>query len=124
MTEEHKHQWWVEAIKSLGVPTAFLCIVTYMIWSAGKWASSEVVMPLVRRQMEFIDTATRTLDDTQKAAAAVQQVQIHGAVNLKRIDDATLQIAIDTKRIIEMVKDIDHFIKLKEIRPPDSEGVK
>jgi len=110
--------WWLDVVKTLGMPTAFLGIVIYMIWAAGKWTSAEVVMPLVKRQMEFIDTATKTLEDTRLAAAAVQQVQIHGAVNLKRIDDQTLQIGIDTKRIIEMVKDIDYYLKTNEKPKP------
>jgi hypothetical protein len=43
---------WVEATKSLGLPTVFLGVVLYMIWSAGGWAGETVVVPLFKKQID------------------------------------------------------------------------
>ena len=53
-----KAPWWMEAIKTLGLPTAFLCVIVYMIWSAGTWAGTAIVFPLFQKQMDFIDQAS------------------------------------------------------------------
>jgi hypothetical protein len=117
MSEEtHKQPWWVETIKTLGLPTTFLVIVLVMVWRGGKWVSSDVIMPLVHRQMEFIDTATKTLSDTQLASSAVQQGQSKGFDNLKQIDDTTTQTSVDVKRILELVKEIEFIIKSHNVK--------
>jgi len=62
-------KWIVAAVKSLGLPTVFLGIITYMIWVSGGWAAENVVMPLFRKQMSFIDEAsamTKQMTETTK----------------------------------------------------------
>ncbi|HQX52189.1 MAG TPA: hypothetical protein PLR25_19880 [Planctomycetaceae bacterium] len=62
-------KWIVNSVKSLGLPTVFLGIITYMIWVSGGWAAENVVMPLFRKQMSFIDEAsamTKQMTETTK----------------------------------------------------------
>jgi len=108
--------WAIDAIKSLGLPTVFLCVVVYMIWAAGKWAGSEVVMPLFQRQTTFIDTATKTLTDTQLTAAELHHGQAKGFDDLKQIRETATQVNADTKRIIDMLKDVQEMILEKDAK--------
>ena len=111
MSEEtHKQPWWVETIKTLGLPTVFLVVIVFMLWRGGKWASTEVIMPLFQRQMVFIDTATKTLTDTQEAATEVKEGQEQGHASLKTISDAITELSADTKRVIDMLKDVEALI--------------
>jgi len=108
--------WITDAIKSLGLPTVFLCVVVYMIWAGGKWAGSEVIMPLFQRQTTFIDTATKTLTDTQLTAAELQHGQSKGIDDLKQIREAMVKISADTTRLVDMIKDVQSMILEKDAK--------
>ena len=110
MAEETPKHWALDSIKSLGLPTVFVAVLLYLIVSAGKWAATDVIKPLVERQMTFIDTATKTLTDTQLTAAELHHGQAKGFDDLKRISEATVQLTADTKRIIDMIKDVQSLI--------------
>lgn len=73
MDEDAKKIWILDAIKGLGLPTVFLGVVLYMIWVAGSWAGAEVVMPLFKKQMAFIDKASEITENMSKAISKIEQ---------------------------------------------------
>lgn len=50
--------WGVDAVKTLGLPTIFLGVLIWMIWSAGTWAGTNILLPLYQKQSQFIDAAS------------------------------------------------------------------
>ena len=69
MTEpdSDKTHWIVGAVKTVGVPTVFLGILLYMIYSSGRWAGVEVVMPMFKKQAEFIDRTATVVEEIKDA---------------------------------------------------------
>lgn len=88
--------WWMDAIKTLGLPTAFLMVLLYMIWSAGTWTGTNVVMPLFQKQTEFIQSAAEM---TTKVSANVEIINktlhAHSEHSVE-----TLRIASETKDLV------------------------
>ena len=73
----YRQPWWLDAVKSLGLPTVFLGIICYMLFEAGTWTATEVVYPLFKQQSEFIANANgvmksieRTTEDIAKTINA------------------------------------------------------
>lgn len=66
-----KPPWWMDAVKTLGLPTLFLGVMTYAVWSAGIWAGQTIVVPLFNKQIAFIDEATKM---TQGMASSTQLI--------------------------------------------------
>ena len=54
-----KAPWYIDAVKTLGVPTVFLFCVLYMLWVSGQWAGTTILLPLYTKQSQFIDSATK-----------------------------------------------------------------
>ena len=69
MTEpdNDKAHWIVGAVKTVGVPTVFLGILLYMIYASGRWAGIEVVVPLYKKQTEFIDRTATVVEEIRDA---------------------------------------------------------
>ena len=54
-----KAPWYIDAVKTLGVPTVFLFCVLYMLWVSGQWAGTTILLPLYQKQSQFIESATK-----------------------------------------------------------------
>lgn len=66
-----KPPWYIEVIKTLGLPTAFSCIFLYGIWTAGSWAASVIIVPLFDKQMKFIDEASEMTREMTAVTSAI-----------------------------------------------------
>lgn len=74
-----KYGWAVEAVKSLGLPTIFLGIVLYMLWSAGSWAGKTIIVPIFQKQMEFIDQASQMTTEMNTTTQLINRtLESHG----------------------------------------------
>lgn len=124
--------WWAGLIKSLGLPTCFLIALLYMIWQAATWAGEQVVIPLFKKQMEFIDQAsemTREINSTttliNKTLEAHGQHAIESLKTCNEIKSLSIEHGdrIDTVRenhnqILGVLKNIDENTRpLKEHMP-------
>ena len=90
--------WWMDAVKTLGLPTVFLGVVTFMIWSAGSWAGEKVIMPLFNKQMTFIDEASKMTSEMNRTTSLINQtLQAHGEHAIE-----TLRISSDTQKVVMM----------------------
>ena len=103
--------WWADAVKDFGLPTVFLGVLTYMIWCAGSWAATTIIMPLFTRQMEFIDQAKSTTQQMEATLSAVKStVDAAGdhqvetlRVTAKIIDtlDANHEVVVSNSQVLE-----------------------
>lgn len=124
--------WWFGAAKSLGLPTCFLVALLYMIWSAASWAGEQVVIPLFKKQMEFIDSASKMTEEINSTTTIINKtLEAHGQhaiESLKTCNEIkSLSIEngdrIDTVRenhnqILGVLKNIDENTRpLKEHMP-------
>lgn len=76
---DSKVPWWMDAVKTLGLPTLFLGVVTYMVWSAGIWAGKEVVIPIFNKQVAFIDEATKMTNEMTATTVQINKtLEAHG----------------------------------------------
>lgn len=97
--------WYLDAVKTLGVPTVFLFCVLYMLWVSGQWAGTTILLPLYQKQSQFIDSATSM---TEKMAVTTEEInrtlKAHGehAVENLRLSNA-LHTATEscTKAVID-----------------------
>lgn len=53
--EPSRSPWYIDFIKTQGIPTAFLVGIVFMIWHAGTWAGANVIYPLFEKQTKFLD---------------------------------------------------------------------
>lgn len=94
----NKPPWWMEAVKTLGLPTVFLGVMTYMVWSAGVWTGQNVVMPLFTKQIAFIDEATKA---TQSMTSSTEII----SKTLEAQGEHTIQALKIAQEIHNTVKD-------------------
>ena len=104
MPNDNKNPWWIDAVKTLGVPTSFLIAVTYMIWSAGSWAGTTVVVPIFQKQMEFIEKASSMTEEMNRTTSLINKtLEAHGQhaiENLKtcqRVEEIAAETQTDVK---------------------------
>ncbi len=80
--EEAKSPWWISTINRLGLPTALLCIILFMLWQGGVWTANNVAMPIVKKQVEFIDSASKANEEmatiTREIRDTLKQQKVHG----------------------------------------------
>ena len=93
-----KPPWWMDAVKTLGLPTMFLGVMTYMVWSAGIWAGQTVVIPLFNKQVAFIDEATKM---TQGMTSSTQII----SKTLEAQGEHALEVLRISQEIQSTVKD-------------------
>lgn len=105
--EKMNYGWVVEAVKSLGLPTVFLGIIVYMIWTAGSWAAATIIVPLFEKQMAFIDEASQMTREMTSVTAAINTTLkasgAHSIENLK-ISNEVKTVTSDTNSTIKMVQ--------------------
>lgn len=88
----------MDAVKTLGLPTMFLGVMTYMVWSAGIWAGQTVVIPLFNKQVAFIDEATKM---TQGMTSSTQII----SKTLEAQGEHALEVLRISQEIQSTVKD-------------------
>lgn len=117
--------WWVQHAKSLGLPSCVLIALIYMIWAAGVWVGSTIVVPLFERQMLFIDEASKMTKEMSQSAASINkaiEAQSHHAIeamqSCRRIEDTTTSTNSDVRvmqkshdQMIGVLKDIEENTK-------------
>lgn len=124
-TPDNKTPWWMDGIKTLGVPTSFLIALVYMIWMAGSWAGNTVVVPIFNKQMDFIDKASAMTQEMSRTTALINKtLEAHGEhaiENLKtcqRVEEICSKTATDVKvmskshdQILGVLQSIDQNTK-------------
>jgi hypothetical protein len=116
---------WVESVKALGLPTVFLGVVVYMIWTAGSWAGETVIVPLFEKQMKFIDRASEMTEEMNSTTKIINKtLEAHGqhaVESLKTCHDIRetgLETHSDVKEVktssgqmLDVLKNIDENTK-------------
>ncbi len=116
---------WVEATKTLGLPTVFLGVIVYMIWIAGSWAGESVVMPLFEKQMKFIDKAAEMTEEMNSTTQIINKtLEAHGqhAIESLKVCHDIRQTGLETKvdvkeistshtQMLDVLKNIDENTK-------------
>lgn len=102
-----KPPWWIDAVKTLGLPTVFLGVLTYMIWVAGGWTGNTIVLPLFRKQMEFIEKASSMTEEMNRTTSLINQtLDAHGQHAVENLKTC--------QRIEATVRDTDTNIKVMQ----------
>lgn len=97
--------WWVVVIKTIGLPTAMLCAMTYFVYSAGLWAGEKIVIPLFNKQMTFIDEASDLTRQMSTTTAEINNtLRAHGehAIESLRLCNNIHQTVADTNATSKM----------------------
>lgn len=102
--EESSEPWQIKLAKTLGLPTVFLLILLYFIYTAGVWIAHSIAMPLFEKQTIFIDKATDMMSDMSET------LQENQATNLRTQTDVdALRSALEEQT--EVLKSIDTTLK-------------
>ena len=109
--EESKSPWWVVVINRLGLPTALLCVLLFMLWRGGVWIADNVFVPIVAKQIAYIESASQVGQDVVEMTAqirdSVKQQQIDGAIvasELKMLSAGVLSNSVNIKSNQDMLK--------------------
>ena len=139
--EDPKTPWWISTINRLGLPTALLCVILFMLWQGGVWTADNVAMPIVKKQVEFIDAALKANEKmasiTSEIRDTLKHQKVHGDsavqeffklsekidTNQKEAEARTALLedaATSDRQSLEILKSIDTTLKsqqslLKEI---------
>lgn len=122
--------WWVGHAKSLGLPTIFLGVLMYMIWTAGTWAGTTIIVPIFNKQMEFIDKASAMTEEMNRTTGLINKTleghSQHAVETLKfcqHIDSTTSTTDSEVKimqkshdQMLGVLKDIEE--NTKPLREP------
>jgi len=99
--EEAKSPWWITTINRLGLPTALLCVILFMLWRGGVWVADHVAIPIVSKQIEFINSASKTNEEMAKMTAEIRdtmkQQQLHGDNATRELQK--LSVSVDENQI-------------------------
>ncbi len=127
---EKEAPWWIGAVKSLGLPTCFLMALLYMIWTAATWAGDTVVVPLFKKQMEFIDEASKMTSEINNATIVINKtLEAHGQHAIESLKtcneirsvvvengDRIDTVREDNEKVLDVLKSINENTKpLKDI---------
>lgn len=135
---ESKAPWYVDAIKSLGLPTCFLVAVLYMIWTAGTWAGSTIVFPLFDKQIKMIDEVSGMVKTMEGSMQGINKtLEAHGSHTVEalkvcnetrdfskengaKLDVLSERVTNSNENIIGVLKAIEkNTSPIKDLRPSD-----
>ena len=101
----YRQPWWLDAVKSLGLPTVFLGVLLYMLYQAGIWTATEVVYPLFKQQSEFISSANDVMDSiegtTNEIAKTINADGAHTIEILKAQQTLQESVLVNQKIMLE-----------------------
>ena len=110
--------WWAEIVKSLGVPTVFLGVLIYMIWGAGTWLGTTVVVPMYSKQVAMIDEVSnlvRTMEDNIEGInRTLLAFQEHSIETLRVANQTSQDAASNGVKIDELARTNVKLIELLE----------
>lgn len=136
--EQSRAPWYIDFIKTQGIPTAFLGGVVFMLWTAGSWAGTNVIYPLFEKQTKFLDTLedvvknmdasiekiNDTLDEHGEHAAETMKssrvAQDAAVANSQKLDILSGKINAANEKIIGVLEKIEQNTgPIRELRPVD-----
>ena len=78
-----------------------------MIWTAGGWAGSTVIIPIFNKQMEFIDKASKMAEEMNRTTGLINKtIEAHGQhaiENLKMCREIE-RVVLETQGDIKSMK--------------------
>lgn len=119
--DDSKPPWYAAAFEKYGLPTVFLGVVVYMIWQAGSWAGSTVIVPIFNKQMLFIDKAATMTEEMHRTTSIINKtLEAHGqhaVESLKvchdikdTVNDTNVEVKVMKQshdQIVDVLKSID-----------------
>ena len=106
---------WVQLLDRFGLPTAFLIVITWILWQAVRWSAKNVVEPLVSTHMRVINSLQESMErqtstmeevkdaivkveETQRQTVSIQREQLHGQRDSIRAQEAVrMELAKQTQ---------------------------
>lgn len=83
----------IKLVKELGLPTAGLVAILYMLWVAGKAVGTQMLMPLMSKHLAFMDGLTARLESQENRDIANATILSTVASSIQRIADHPDQVS-------------------------------
>jgi hypothetical protein len=120
-----KQPWWMETAKQLGMPTVFLLLLLWMVYEGGKWTGNNVIAPIAKKQIEFIEKASVMTDQMSRTIDSIDHRMEESARSIKAtaeslmLLDESVEINYDllnrhtqeTQEQTRILKSIDESLK-------------
>lgn len=104
--------WQVEAIKTLGFPVVFSSVILWMLWTAGAWTGTQILLPLFNKQSAFIDSATKMTGSMQTTTTEINTtLQAHGKNAEEQAKTYYEAIAESTKTNTDLIKQNQELLR-------------
>ena len=105
MTED-KPPWWMDSIKTLGLPTILLLALGYGLWTSLQWYADKILVPQQASQKQYIEKASQLMDQLAVSTAETS-VKIGGQ------SEHTTEILHNTARIKDTTDNTNAELKLQ-----------
>lgn len=102
---------WLSIVSRLGVPSALLGVMMYLIYVGGMWVGQNIVKPLADRQIKFIDEvdeSVRLIATTVKEHESASTVI---AGELKKLNEKTEAGNVELKNVGSKLDKIETQLK-------------
>jgi hypothetical protein len=120
-----KQPWWMETAKQLGMPTVFLLLLLWMVYEGGKWTGNNVIAPIAKKQIEFIEKASVMTEQMSRTIDSIDQRMEESAISIRAtaeslmLLDESVEINYDllnrhtkeTQEQTRILKSIDESLK-------------
>lgn len=83
----------IKIVKELGIPTAGLIGVLYMLWIAGKAFGTQVLLPFVTKHLTFMDSLTARLQSQENRDIANATILTSVALSIEKIANHPDQVS-------------------------------
>lgn len=110
MTEEDaKPPWWIEILKTLGLPTFLLLGMSYIMFEGVRWYATTILVPQQTAHDGYIEKATQIIDK-------MATLQAENAVKLNGQTEHSVTILKIATGIEDVVQDTNSEVKIQNER--------
>ena len=98
---------WKWIAEKLGIPTMFLLLICFALYTSVSWTVQNVAKPVVEKHLEFLETeqnSMRTIaDSSSKQTTSVEKIVVEMKAQTGVLDDIKRSTA-DTKKNTEDIR--------------------
>lgn len=84
---------WFSIAQSFGLPVVLLAFMCYTLYNFGKWAGVNIVMPLVTRCIQFIDSVDKTQIRNADTNSKIVDTMSNVLDRVEKLSEQSLEIS-------------------------------
>lgn len=111
---------WFSIAQSFGLPVLLLAFGCWTVYNLGKWAGTNIAMPLVTRCISFIDSVDKTQIKNADTNASIVVTMSHVLERVEKLSEQSLEIS----RLLTTAREMGVHADTLIVNPPKPAPVK